>query len=219
MPVTVRAATPADHEAVAALTVAVYVDEGYDDGGYAPQLGDVASRVASATVLIAEDDGRLLGAVTAVTRGGPWANQAAAGEAEIRMLAVAPDARGRGVGEVLTRACLDQAREDGCTLVRLSSQESMQAAHRLYARLGFVRTPSRDWAPTPGLLLRAYAMPLVPWCDQCGRELAGEGHQTCARAATLDPPRYCAHCRRRMVVQVTPGGWTARCVEHGIRTG
>ena len=32
-----------------------------------------------------------------------------------------------------------------------------------------------------------------------------------ARRAALEPPRYCAQCRRRMVVQVTPLGWTARC--------
>jgi hypothetical protein len=32
----------------------------------------------------------------------------------------------------------------------------------------------------------------------------------------LEPPRYCSGCRRRMVVQVTPTGWTAKCVEHGI---
>jgi len=38
------------------------------------------------------------------------------------------------------------------------------------------------------------------------------------RARELEPPRYCTHCRRRMVVQVTPVGWTARCVEHGELT-
>jgi hypothetical protein len=32
----------------------------------------------------------------------------------------------------------------------------------------------------------------------------------------LEPPRYCGFCRRRLVVQVTPRGWTARCVEHGV---
>jgi hypothetical protein len=69
-----------------------------------------------------------------------------------------------------------------------------------------------------GLELRAFALPLVPWCGQCGVELTPEGHQRCRAAASLDPPRFCAHCRRRMVVQVTPTGWTARCVEHGVLT-
>jgi hypothetical protein len=35
----------------------------------------------------------------------------------------------------------------------------------------------------------------------------------------LEPPRYCADCGRRMVVQVTPRGWSATCVEHGVRRG
>ena len=56
---------------------------------------------------------------------------------------------------------------------------------------------------------------MQPFCDRCGRA-AGEGeHAGCAAARALEPPRYCARCARRMVVQVTPVGWTARCVEHG----
>ncbi|GAB3126699.1 hypothetical protein GCM10027289_03040 [Tsukamurella serpentis] len=31
----------------------------------------------------------------------------------------------------------------------------------------------------------------------------------------LEPPRYCAFCARRMIVQVSPHGWTARCSRHG----
>jgi hypothetical protein len=92
----------------------------------------------------------------------------------------------------------------------------MTAAHRLYERLGFTRTPSFDWSPIPGLQLRTYALPLVPWCGQCGEPLTAEGHAACRRAAELDPPRYCEQCRRRRVVQVTPTGWTARCSEHGV---
>ena len=32
----------------------------------------------------------------------------------------------------------------------------------------------------------------------------------------LEPPRYCGQCGRRMVVQVRPHGWDARCSRHGI---
>jgi ribosomal protein S18 acetylase RimI-like enzyme len=75
------------------------------------------------------------------------------GEAEMRMLAVARDARGRGVGEALVRACVDRARAvEGCTSVALSTQRTMVTAHRLYERLGFVRTPDRDWNPLPELV-------------------------------------------------------------------
>lgn len=50
------------------------------------------------------------------------------------------------------------------------------------------------------------------YCDRCGEPGV---HAECRQARELEPPRYCAQCRRRMVVQVTPTGWTARCVEHG----
>lgn len=220
MPTRIRRALSTDHDAVADLTASVYRGEGFSSADYEPSLRDVTSRAASATVLVAVDDAdRVLGAVTAATRGGEWAEQAARGEAVIRMLAVARDARGSGAGEALVRACLAQARADSCSIVRLSSQEDMRAAHRLYERLGFTRTPSLDWNPVPELRLRTYALPLAPWCGQCGQALTGEGHEACRRAATLDPPRYCAHCRRRMVVQVLPTGWTARCSEHGVLTG
>jgi DNA-directed RNA polymerase subunit RPC12/RpoP len=55
----------------------------------------------------------------------------------------------------------------------------------------------------------------VTYCDRCGRPVTDGDHGACQRARALEPPRYCPHCRRRMVVQVTPTGWTARCVEHG----
>ncbi|HVU90666.1 MAG TPA: hypothetical protein VHC23_00450 [Jatrophihabitans sp.] len=61
-------------------------------------------------------------------------------------------------------------------------------------------------------------MPAAVWCDRCGGSLADADHAACDRARALEPPRYCARCRRRMVVQVTPIGWTARCVEHGELT-
>jgi hypothetical protein len=31
----------------------------------------------------------------------------------------------------------------------------------------------------------------------------------------LEPPRFCAECGRRMVVQVRPDGWWAACSRHG----
>ena len=55
----------------------------------------------------------------------------------------------------------------------------------------------------------------MPYCDRCGKAAGDGDHAACARARDLEPPRFCTHCRRRMVVQVTPIGWTARCVEHG----
>ncbi|MEO5874544.1 MAG: hypothetical protein ABIS86_14180 [Streptosporangiaceae bacterium] len=52
------------------------------------------------------------------------------------------------------------------------------------------------------------------YCAHCGE--TGQGHVTCEAALRMEPPRYCGRCRRRMVVQVTPRGWSARCSEHGV---
>jgi hypothetical protein len=58
------------------------------------------------------------------------------------------------------------------------------------------------------------------YCDRCGRELAagGAGHDACRAARTLEPPRYCVRCGRRMVVKVIPDGWSSRCTRHGLIT-
>ncbi|GLZ29727.1 hypothetical protein Lesp02_19170 [Lentzea sp. NBRC 105346] len=54
------------------------------------------------------------------------------------------------------------------------------------------------------------------FCSYCGKPTAEGDHSACEkRLSFIDPPRYCSSCARRMVVQVTPDGWTARCSRHG----
>jgi hypothetical protein len=57
------------------------------------------------------------------------------------------------------------------------------------------------------------------YCGWCGNDLATGDHAICRkRLSSVDPPRFCPECARRMVVQVTPVSWTARCSRHGERT-
>lgn len=154
MDITIRHVAPDEYATLGEITAQAYLGDGLLDFGesdvYLGELRDVAKRAAEADVLVALADGRVLGGVTFVPAGGPMADIAAAGEAEIRMLAVAPEARGRGVGEALVRACVERARTvEGCVRVVLSTQRTMRAAHRIYERLGFTRTPERDWNPLP----------------------------------------------------------------------
>ncbi|MGH9187409.1 MAG: GNAT family N-acetyltransferase [Acidimicrobiales bacterium] len=55
----------------------------------------------------------------------------------IEDVVVDEDARGQGVGEALTEAMLERARQLGCVTVDLTSRPSREAANRLYLRLGF----------------------------------------------------------------------------------
>ncbi|MEU6401294.1 GNAT family N-acetyltransferase [Streptomyces sp. NPDC046985] len=168
MDFTIRPADPGEYGALGEITAQVYLRDGLLDfgesDGYLAELRDVAARAADAEVLVAAADGRVLGGVAFVPSGGPMADIAGPGEAEIRMLAVAHAARGRGCGEALVRACVARARTAGdCVRVVLSTQRTMAAAHRIYERLGFVRTPERDWNPDPecdDIALLTYALTL-----------------------------------------------------------
>ncbi|MEV6717003.1 GNAT family N-acetyltransferase [Lentzea sp. NPDC051208] len=156
----IRPATEADLQAVGSVTLEAYVADGVVDAhdSYAAVLSDAESRFRDAELLVAQDEsGTVLGSVTVVRPGTPYAEISRPGELEFRMLAVSAAARGRGVGEALVRAVFDKARAAGVTHVVLSSSEKMLAAHRLYERLGFTRLPERDWKPLPGVNLVAYA--------------------------------------------------------------
>ncbi|MER5554980.1 GNAT family N-acetyltransferase [Streptomyces sp. NPDC002793] len=166
MDVSIGPVRPAQFEELGEITAQAYLGDGLLDFGaedpYLEQLRAVERRAAEAEVLVAEDaGGRLLGGVTYVAPGSPWADIAGEDEAEFRMLAVSPEARGRGAGEALVRACIDRARAaGGLHGVVLSTQRSMLGAHRIYRRLGFVRTPERDWCPLPDLPLLTFRLEL-----------------------------------------------------------
>ncbi len=145
------------------LTFEAYAADGHvtPDDPYAQLLLDAAGRDRDAVLLVAEGaGGDLVGTVTYVRPGTPLSEVSRPDEAEIRMLAVSPAARGGGLGELLTRACLDQARAEGYAALVLSSATWMVAAHRIYERMGFARLPERDWQPRADVSLVAYGLTL-----------------------------------------------------------
>jgi ribosomal protein S18 acetylase RimI-like enzyme len=162
--VVVRAAVLGDFDAIARLTLAAYEADGQLEGGhgYAEVLADVPARARAGDLLVATDEatGAILGSVTFVLPGTPYAELSALGEAEFRMLAVDPANQGRGAGEALVRACVARAVQLGCRAVVICARSFSAPAHRLYARLGFVRTPERDWMPVPGVELLALRLDL-----------------------------------------------------------
>jgi GNAT superfamily N-acetyltransferase len=156
-----RRATPADHEAVGAVTVAAYepfLDDVESD--YRTHLANAERRDAEAELWVAELDGRVVGTVTYCPLGSPWHEMAREGEGEFRMLAVDPAAQGHGVGSALVEKCEERARAEGMTAMVLCSQAGMAAAHRVYVRHAYERVPERDWKPVPGVDLVAFAKEL-----------------------------------------------------------
>lgn len=158
----IRIARPDELARIGELTATTYVAAGYISPGssYIKSLRDAASRASEAELFVAVHDGEPTGTVTYCAHGSALAQLTVPGEAEFRMLAVVPSARGLGLGEALVRCCIARAREDGCQTLRLSTEPVMHAAHRIYHRLGFLRTPERDWEPKPGDRLLTYALAL-----------------------------------------------------------
>lgn len=165
MTVTVRPARVEELAEVGDLTVAAYDADGYlvPDDPYVSHLRDAVTRAREAEVYVAtlaDLPGRIAGTVTFCPEGSPWSELARPGEGELRMLGVTPEARRRGVGEALVGTCIERSRELGYTALVLSSLPEQQAAHRVYARLGFRRTPDLDWSPLPGVDLVGFRLDL-----------------------------------------------------------
>ena len=144
-------------EVLGDLTVAVYEAIDATDDEYTPELRDVRGRMETCTVLVAVEDGRVVGGCAYVPGPGPWADRATPEEAELRMLVVDPAYRNRGIGEQLVRRCIDLATVAGKARLILLTEKAMTSAHRIYERLGFVRTPERDW-DHPDVYLMAYVL-------------------------------------------------------------
>ena len=164
MDVVIRDAVPADYAEIGAITLAAYRFDRLisDDSRYVDELTDAARRATEAELIAAvdADSGAVLGSVTFCLPGSMFAEIAVPGEAEFRMLAVAPVARGRGAGAALVQECLRRAKQRGCTALVLLTRPQMRAAQQIYAGLGFARTPERDWWPRPDLQLCAYRVEL-----------------------------------------------------------
>jgi ribosomal protein S18 acetylase RimI-like enzyme len=159
----IRAARPHELTAVGEVTSAAYADDGlgYLESDYANVLRDAASRAEQAELLVAVDtEQQVLGTVTYCPPGSAYRELAGAGEGEFRMLGVLPSARRRGIAHALVQHCFARSRDLGDHRMVISSDREMHAAHRLYARFGFVRAPERDWSPAPGVDLIAFSVDL-----------------------------------------------------------
>jgi ribosomal protein S18 acetylase RimI-like enzyme len=132
---------------------------------YLVRIADVADRVRRTTVLVAVEDGNILGTVTLEledrTDAGREGNESGPlepGQAHVRMLGVPPSARGRGVGRMLMDACIREAIRAGKTVLTLNTTERMETARAMYEHMGFTRTD--DVVFPDGFVLMSYELSL-----------------------------------------------------------
>ncbi len=161
----VRPARADELSAVADLTVRAYTADGHLAPGdpYEPMLRDTVARAREAELYVAVLDDRLpslAGTVTFCPAGSAWREVAYPDEGELRMLAVDPRVRRRGLAAALVGVCLERSRELGCAALVLSSLPTQTAAHALYAGLGFRRCGERDWSVRDGVDLLTYRLEL-----------------------------------------------------------
>jgi ribosomal protein S18 acetylase RimI-like enzyme len=96
-------------------------------------LAGIAASEAS-ILLVAEEDGQILGSLTLVVFSIPTAVRA-----WIEDVVVDDAARGKGLGNALNNEGLSRASAMGATTVDLTPRPSREAENRLYQRLGFER--------------------------------------------------------------------------------
>ena len=171
----VRDARPDEHDAVRALTLRAYAEfasvmtpsawvglEQAVRSTLDAEARALRDGVFPAQRLVALDDDGLAGTVLLY----PPASDAYGGATgrtpwpEVRLLAVPPERRGSGVGQLLMDECVRRARAAGATTLGLHTSRSLGAAVRMYRRMGFVRAPEHDFQPEGAELVEAYRLGL-----------------------------------------------------------
>ncbi len=95
-------------------------------------LAAVLADPRTALLVARDEDGAIVGTLTLAARRKPSAY-----EGWIEDVVVDDSARGRGIGEALTREAMRLAGEWGLDAVKLTSRPFRESAIRLYRRLGF----------------------------------------------------------------------------------
>lgn len=105
--------------------------------GFQAKIGNMSSLADGGEIIVAEVEGRIVGAVAYV---GPNASKADFFRTEwpiMRMLVVDPDFRACGIGRALAQECIRRAKRDGASVFALHTSKLMAVALPMYLRMGF----------------------------------------------------------------------------------
>ncbi|SER99987.1 GNAT family N-acetyltransferase [Psychrobacillus sp. OK032] len=98
-------------------------------------------------VLVAKSEGKLLGTLQLFTNSEAAYQRLEIGIVDpiVRLLAVSPNARGKGIAKALLKESASYAKEKGASFLYLHSGGNMTQAIGLYEHLGFKRDISKDF--------------------------------------------------------------------------
>ena len=130
--------------------------------GYRENILATLTDIAPAQHIVAEKEGVILGSVLLYPPGTAFSTpeEGPLTCPEVRLLAVAPEARGQGIGTALMEECIRRTHQLGAVCLNLHTTDMMQVAMRMYERMGFVRTPEMDFHPDPSITIKAYRLEL-----------------------------------------------------------
>ncbi len=110
------------------------------------KIADMSALAMTGEIVVAELNGKIVGAVAYVGPNRPKAEFFRAEWPIMRMLVVAPEARGHGIGRALAQDCLTRAKRDSAPVFALHTSELMQVALPMYLRIGF-----KWWSVAPAI--------------------------------------------------------------------
>ena len=153
----IRRAHPKDFQTIGRLMVNVYANlDGFPSAKEQPKyyrmlanIGTLTKQPATELLIAVAKDGTIGGAVVYFSdmkyygsRGTATAVQNASG---FRLLAVDLSERGQGLGKLLSKACIEKARQDGNRQLVIHTTKAMEIAWKMYENLGFKRSQDLDF--------------------------------------------------------------------------
>lgn len=157
-PIQLRDFSPTDTDALNTLGVAAFeqFSEAYEDWpGFKAKISTMSSLAQGGEIIVAcAANARIIGAVAYIGPHQPKSSFFPVEWAIMRMLVVAPEARGQGVGRALAQECMERAQRDHAGVMGLHTSPIMSVALPMYLRMGF--RFERDAPPIHGVSYGIY---------------------------------------------------------------
>jgi GNAT superfamily N-acetyltransferase len=154
---TVRNAKPSEFSEIGKLMVGVYSQlDGFPKESEQPNyykmlanVGELTNKSETELLVAVSPDDKIAGAVVyfadmkSYGSGGTATQEMNA--AGFRLLAVSNEARGKGVGKLLTNECIRKTKEKNLSQLIIHTTKAMQTAWKMYERFGFRRSEDLDF--------------------------------------------------------------------------